>query len=225
MEVTIAGIELDRRKLLIVGGVVLACVAVGLLYERIDVEAVNAWTESLNGGLVFTLMVVLPLVGFPVTVAHAVAGMRFGLALGLTLAACSIVLQLLASYALVRAAPQLFQRRLQGIREKLPEGAHGPVTLFTVLLPGVPYFAKNYVLPLIGVPLRTFLLWAAPIHIARSLVGVAFGHLSSDLTPLRITAFVGYFLVVSAGCAWALRRVQAQVKDRRSAAGGRRSRG
>jgi uncharacterized membrane protein YdjX (TVP38/TMEM64 family) len=223
VEFTVAGFELNGRRIAVIALVVLACVALGVLSERIDVAAVHAWTEGVNGVLVFALMVVLPLLGFPVTVTHAVAGMRFGLALGLALAALSIVLQLLASYALVRAAPDLFARRLGRLRERLPEGTHGPVTLFTVLLPGVPYFAKNYVLPLIGVPLRTFLLWAAPIHIARSVVGVAFGHFSDDLSPLKIAAFVTYFVAVTLGCAWAFRRVRAQVKDRRPAADGRKS--
>lgn len=224
METTIAGIYLNGRRLALAAAVVVACAALAVFSKQIDVHAVHAWTEGINGAAVFALMVVLPLVGFPVSVTHAVAGMRFGLGLGFGLAALSIILQLLASYALVHAAPRLFERRLRRWRERLPEGSHGPVTLFTILVPGVPYFAKNYVLPLIGVPLRTYLLWAGPIHIARSVVGVALGHLSDELNPLRVTAFVVYFLAITLGCAWAFRRVRAQVKDRRPAAGGRKSR-
>jgi uncharacterized membrane protein YdjX (TVP38/TMEM64 family) len=222
VKLTVAGFELDRKKLITIGLVVLGCVALGLLYGKIDVAEVHRRADSINGGLVFALMVILPLIGFPVTVTHAVAGMRFGLGLGFALAAASIILQMLISFALVKSAPKLFARRLDGLRKRLPKGAYMPVTLFTILIPGVPYFAKNYVLPLIGVPLRTFLLWGAPIHIARSLVGIAFGHMSDDLTPLRITAFVVYFIAVTGACAWAFRRVQVQVRGQRSAAGDRK---
>lgn len=222
MELTIAGIELDRRKLITIALVVLGCVAVTLLYRQIDVAAVHRRAEEINGVLVFALMTLLPLVGFPVSILHAVAGVRFGLPLGIPLVALSIVLQMLLSYAIVQLAPGFFARRLEPIRRRLPKAAHTPLTQFTMLLPGVPYFAQNYVLPLAGVPLGTYLLWGVPIHIARSIVGIAFGDMSDDLTPARLTGFAVYFVVVTAGCAWTFRRLQARMKDQRPKAGGRK---
>lgn len=224
MELTIAGFELDRRKIITIAVVVVACVAVALLYRQIDIAAMHRRAEGMNGALVFALMTVLPLVGFPVTVTHAVAGARFGLPLGLVMVSLSITLQMLASYGLVKLAPKLFARRMESIRKRLPRGAHTPVTQFTMLLPGVPYFAQNYVLPVIGVPLGTYLLWGVPIHIARSIVGLAFGDMSDDLTPWRIAGFVTYFAVVTLTCAWAFRRLQAQLKGPRAKAGGRKRR-
>jgi len=86
----------------------------------------------------------------------------------------------------------------------------------------VPYFAKNYAIPFMGVPLRTFLLWAFPVHVARSSIAIFFGDKSDDLTPGRIAFFVGYSIVVTAACAWTFRRLQAQLRDRRSGADGRK---
>lgn len=222
MELTIAGFELDRRKIITIAVIIVACVAVALLYRQIDIAAVHRRAEGLNGVLVFVLMTVLPLFGFPVSVTNAVAGVRFGLPLGIALVSVSIVLQLLASYGLVKLAPKLFARRLEGLRKRLPEGAYTPVTQFTMLLPGVPYFAKNYVLPVIGVPLGTYLLWSLPIHIMRSIVGIAFGEMSGDLSPLRIAGFVTYFVVITVTCTWAFRRLQAKMKDRPARASGRK---
>jgi uncharacterized membrane protein YdjX (TVP38/TMEM64 family) len=225
MELTVAGFTLDRRKLITIALIVVGCVGLTLLYRQVDIEAVHRRAEDINGVLVFALMTLLPMAGFPVTVTHAVAGLRFGLPLGLTLVALSICLQMLLSFALVKIAPHLFARRLEPLRRRLPKTAHTPLTQFTMLLPGVPYFAQNYVLPLMGVPLSTYLLWGVPIHIARSVVGIAFGDMSDDLTPLRITGFVVYVVVVTLACAWAFRRLQAQVKDQRSKAGGRKRHG
>lgn len=208
-----AGVEFNRRNLWRFGLIALACVGIALLYRQIDVAEVHRRAEEINGVLVFLLITVLPLLGFPVSVAHAVAGVRFGLGYGWLVVAFSIVLQLLASYALVKSAPKLFARRLEPLRRRLPHTAHVPLTLFTLLLPGVPYFAKNYVLPLVGVPLRTYLLWSAPIHIARSMVGIAFGDMSDNLTPLRITGFAVYTLALFTACAWAFRRLQTQIQD------------
>jgi len=224
MELTVAGFTLDRRKLIAIAIIVVACVGLTLLYRQIDIEAVHRRAEGINGVLVFVLMTLLPMVGFPVTVTHAVAGVRFGLPLGLTLVAVSITLQMLLSFALVKMAPHLFARRLDPLRRRLPKTAHTPLTQFTMLLPGVPYFAQNYVLPLMGVPLGTYLLWGVPIHIARSIVGIAFGDMSDDLTPLRLAGFATYFVLVTLACTWAFRRLQAQVKGQRSKAGGRKRR-
>lgn len=209
-----AGHRIERRQILLVAGAVLGCVALAFAYRFIDIAAIHRRAEGLNGALVFVLMTVLPLFGFPVTVTHAVAGMRFGLPLGLALVAVSIALQLLLSYALVKALPGFFAKRLGGIRRRLPRAAHTPLTIFTMLLPGVPYFAQNYVLPLVGVPLAPYLLWGLSIHVARSVVGVAFGDFSDNLTPARLAGFGAYLVAIMVGCAWSLRRLRAQMKDR-----------
>ncbi len=224
MELTIAGFTLDRRKLIAIALVIVACAAIAFLYSRLDIAEIHRRSEAINGVLVFVLMTVLPLFGFPVTVTLAVAGLRFGLPLGLALVSLSIVLQLLASYALVKLSPKMFARHFEPLRKRLPEGAYTPVTQFTLLLPGVPYFAKNYVLPLIGVPLGTYMLWGVPIHIARSIVSIAFGDMSDNLTPLRILGFAAYFVVITVTCTWSFRRLQAQMKDQQSTAGGRKRR-
>lgn len=213
--------RITPRQWMMGGAVVVALVAIAFLYQRIDIEAVHARAERLNGGLVFALITLLPLAGFPITVAHAVAGARFGTGLGLALAAVSILLQLLISYGLVHLFRDVFARRLHKVRKQLPKGANGPVTLFTVLLPGVPYFAKNYVVPVMGVPLRTFLLWAFPVHVARSSIAIFFGDKSDELTPGRIAFFVVYGLVISAACAWTFRRLRAQLPSPQPAAGDR----
>jgi uncharacterized membrane protein YdjX (TVP38/TMEM64 family) len=191
--------------------VVLFCVGFTLLYRLIDIEAVHAYAGRLNAGVAFALLVVLPLAGFPVSVLHVVAGMRFGTGLGMVLVGVSILLQLLASYGLVYLFRDKFAQRLKNVRQRIPRGAHGATCLFTMLVPGVPYFAKNYVLPLLGIPLRTYLLICLPVHVIRSAVAVIFGDKSDDLTPARITALVIYIVVMLATSWWLLKRVRSQM--------------
>jgi len=201
--------------------IALILVAVGLISQRVDIDRVRDYTEHLNSGLVFVVITVLPLVGFPVTVLHILAGMRWGPKLGLALVVLSILIQLLASYALVHLFRPMFERRLAKFRERIPKGAHGPVTLLTALLPGVPYFAKNYLIPVMGVPLRTFLLWCFPLHALRASIAVIFGDQSDDLTPTRIAWFCAYFVIITLSCGWVFRRVRAEVGDPSPAASGR----
>lgn len=225
MPARIVGVEVTRRRVLIALAVLAALVALALLYRRIDIEHLHAVARGLNGGLVFLALTLLPLAGFPVSVMHAVAGVRFGFALALPLVALSILLQLLLSFALVRAAPQFFARRLEPLRKRLPKAAHWPLALFTLLLPGAPFFAQNYVLPLIGVPLRIFLGAALPLHLLRSVVGVTFGELSDRLTPWSVAGFVAYAIGITLACGFAFRRLRARLRDPQPAGDGPTRRG
>ena len=218
----LAEVEFTPRKIIIGILIILGLIALTLLYRQIDVEALHRRAENLNGFMIFVLMTVLPLAGFPVSICHAIAGVRFGMAWGLLLVSVSIILQLLASYGLVKAAPKFFEQRLEPWRKRVPQGAHTPVTQFTMLVPGVPYFVQNYILPLIGVPLRPYLIWAGIIHILKSIVGIAFGHMSDDFTPLRITGFVAYAILITVATAFAFRRLQARMKDPPPTAGDRK---
>lgn len=195
-----------------------------LLYHRLDVDAVHAQAERLNGGAAFALLVVLPLIGFPASLLHVAAGIRFGAVTGLALVSLSILLQLLASYALVHRWRPFFEqaRWLKKVRDRIPEGAHAGVCVFTLLLPGAPFAAVNYTLPLLGVPLRTFLLCAWPLHTLRSTVTVLFGDQSAHLTATRLAVLVGYALLIVAASWWMYRRLQSQFSGPPSTASGRK---
>lgn len=196
-------------RAILIGAVV--CVGLGVLYRKIDIDTVHEYAGRLNAALAFLLLTLLPLGGFPVTVLHVVMGIRFGVKLGLLLVAGSIILQLLASYVLVHLFRRKFAQRLADVRKRIPKTAYGSMCLFTMLLPGVPYFAKNYVLPLLGVPLRTYLLICAPIHILRSSVAIVFGDTSDDLTPGRIAGLALYFATTVLVSWWMFRRLRAEI--------------
>lgn len=182
--------------------------------------ALHGWAVGIDGGLLFLALTVLPLVGFPVSVLHAAAGAKFGLMTGLLLVGVSIALQLAASYAIVWVAPRFFARRFDWLRRKLPPTTHRSLTVFTMLLPGAPYFAQNYVLPVVGVPLGIFFAYSFPIHFGRSVVGVIFGEWSGDMTSGRVAMLAVYAVGVTITCGLAFRRLRARLRNQQPAAGG-----
>jgi uncharacterized membrane protein YdjX (TVP38/TMEM64 family) len=186
-----------------------------LVYSQLEIETVHREAGRINGALAFALLVVLPLVGFPASVLHVAAGIRFGGPIGLALVSLSILLQLLASYAIVRIWRKRFERArwVKKIRERIPDGAHASVCAFTVLLPGVPYAAVNCVLPIVGVPLRTFIACAWPLHTLRSTVTVFFGDQSAHLTAARLAVLLAYASLIAGASWWTYRRLQAQFED------------
>ncbi|HTL67296.1 MAG TPA: hypothetical protein VL200_06520 [Lacunisphaera sp.] len=202
--------------------VVIAAVIVVVLVwfrGRLGLVMLHDWAQRANAGLVVSALLLLPLVGFPVSVMHALTGARFGLEHGMELVGASIAVQLLASYGVVHAAPRFFARRFAWLRERLPPATHRPLTLFTMFLPGAPFFAQNYVLVLAGVPFRIFFFYCLPIHFGRSLIGVIFGEWSGHLTPARLAVLGGYALVVMLVCALSFRRLRARWHSRPPAEG------
>lgn len=210
-----------RGLLAIAAGYALVAV---VLYHLFDVEQVHAAAARLPGGAAFALLVVLPLLGVPASVLHVAAGIRFGAALGFGLVVLSIALQLIASYAIVRVWRKRFERArwLMRLRQRIPSGAHASVCAFTVLLPGAPFAAVNYSLPLLGVPLRTLLCCALPLHALRATVTVALGDQSGHLTAMRLGVLLAYALLILGTCAWMFRRLQSRFADPRPAADGRK---
>lgn len=197
-----------------------------LLYSQIDVHEVHRQAARMPATAAFALLAILPLFGFPASVLHVAAGIRFGAPLGLALVSFSIALQLLASFAIVHLWRERFERArwVRRIRQRIPQGAHTSICVFTVLLPGAPYAAINYVLPLLGVPLRTFLLCCLPLHTLRSTITVVFGDQSDELTPARLAVLAAYALTIFGSSWWMYRRLQRKFANPPATAGDRKPR-
>jgi uncharacterized membrane protein YdjX (TVP38/TMEM64 family) len=208
--------------------VALTLAAIGaLLYSQIDVHEVHRSAERMPAWVAFALLAVLPLIGFPASVLHIAAGIRFGAPLGLALVSASIALQLVASFGIVRLWRDRFERArwVKKVRKRIPQSSHASICVFTVLLPGAPYTAINYVLPLLGVPLRTFVLCCLPLHTLRSTVTVVFGDQSDTLTPGRLAALVAYALMIL-GASWLMyRRLRRQFEGQPATADDPKRRG
>lgn len=219
--------KIDLRSLpwkRIIPIVVVIAIAAAWVAHGLDIDKLHDYAARLNAVTAFALLTVLPLVGFPVNVLHIAAGIRFGIPVGLTLVAASILLQLLASYALVNLFRDRFSRWLAPLRARIPKGAHTSICLFAVMLPGAPFWAINYVLPLVGVPLRIYLLCCLPLHVLRSTVTVSLGDQSNQLTPTRVAVLAAYALLILGASWWTYRRMRSQLEGQPAKAGDRKPR-
>jgi uncharacterized membrane protein YdjX (TVP38/TMEM64 family) len=203
---------------LILGGIA------ALAYSKLDMETVHARAGEFNAGAAIAILLVLPLLGFPASLLHIAAGIRFGAGWGMAIVSLSILAQLVASYGIVHLWRERFEksRWVQKVRDRIPEGAHASVCVFAVLLPGAPYAGVNYVLPLIGVPLRTLLLCAWPLHTLRSTITVLLGDQSAHLTAARLSVLLAYALMILGASWWTYRRLRSQFAGPPPAADGRK---
>lgn len=167
-----------RARLVVVGSLALLVVLIGMGVWLLPDGAWEEWIMSVPAGLLVGALVVLPLVGFPITALQLAAGARFGIVGGLGVVAFSIVMHLAASLAIVRWADRPVRWTMRACGWKMPavhDESAWPFAAWLALLPGVSYTFKNLVAPIVGVPVRTYVGAFFPIHLASSVVGLALG--------------------------------------------------
>jgi uncharacterized membrane protein YdjX (TVP38/TMEM64 family) len=192
----------------------------GISTTGFDWKELQHRIASLNGVLVFALMATLPVAGCSVGLIYLVAGAKFGPVLGGVAVAGATVIHLLLTHWISRSflrGPLL--RLLERKKYKLPDIPAEETTAISVmaaLVPGVPYFARNYLLALSGVPLGTYFWICLPIYVARSYVTIFLGDLTSD--PNRnglITLVVVYALKIGI-CAFLIARLRRRYQARKA---------
>ena len=204
-----------HRRLVLIGATLL--VAIPLVWGLVDLERLHAWAEHVNPLVLFAALVLLPLGTFPVTPLNVVAGIRFGLVGGLAFVAGAIVCQHLLAFFTARILPFRLRDKLEPLRQRLPAHAHADATIFTSLLPGAPYWAQLYVLPIIGVPLWTYVILSSALHAVRSLIAVIAGEISDHPSTGWAIALVVYGALLATACYFAGRRMTRKYGDRTAA--------
>lgn len=181
-----------------------------------------SWTEiregllHLNPVVAIVLMAVLPIFGFSVAATYVLAGARFGLLGGGLVIAGATAVHLLGSHFVARTfVRDRLQRLLARHRHRIPSippGENATLAAMVALVPGLPYFVRNYALALSDVPLRVYFWVCLPIYVLRSYVTLALGDLGAELT-LRKAATLGAVLAVKlAICTCLLFRLRARIK-------------
>ncbi len=196
-----------KKALWTVGAIVLLAVAALLVFKDGAPGAVwseaAGWTQEIARMLeasmasvpawVFLLaLAVLPAAGVPVSLFYVLAGVRFGLLVGLAVSIASIPVHL----ALVHLAGRRFllrvnfwlARRISGPEAK-PLQYASPLALFLFAsLPGLPYVVKNIALAGAGPGLGRELL---PVWAGHALIGAPFvciGAAAQSMEPATLAA-------------------------------------
>lgn len=123
-------------------------------------------------------MAVLPIFGFPISVFLFLAAVKFGFALAVLVTLLVIPLHLIGSWALAKTL--LYPHMEDFLTSKgyqLPRIPSNRSLLFTalfVLVPGPPYFLKNYLLALSGLRFRYYfgINWTMELAVCIPVVGL-----------------------------------------------------
>jgi uncharacterized membrane protein YdjX (TVP38/TMEM64 family) len=177
-------------------GLILIVVA----FSVIDLKSLHQRAEDLNGVLVFLIVAIAPLLGFPVSVAYVLAGAKFGSWGGMGVATLAIVFHLLGSWWIARSwLRRLLNRILDRFKlsiPQIPKGEDVPICLLVALVPGVSYTLKNYMLVLAGARFHPFFWTCLAANTFHASLAVFFGDFTGDLNRSKVIFLVTYGIVL-----------------------------
>ena len=167
--------------------------------EHMNWEALVAYAEELHALWFISGFLLLPLAGFPISLFLVVAGIRFGLAGGMALAAVGMIFH---GYAAYYIAHGWFRNPVRRFLDKrgyaIPPVKARHRVWFTALfaaLHGPPYVAKLYLLALTDIPRSIYVWIGGPVYIIFSLLPVAAGAAVAEF-KLEWIALVATIIVV-----------------------------
>lgn len=179
----------------ILAGLVVAALIGWLIYahrESLTKEEIIAYGKGLPAALFIAAFLILPLIGFPLSILLVLAGIRFGLGWGMALTTLCIFFHHAAAYWISHSYLNERLRRFAERRgHKVPAVERGNQVWFTILFASVhgpPYALKLYLLALTDIPFRIYCYIGATVYILFSLipVGAAAAAVHVDVTWIYI---------------------------------------
>ena len=165
---------------------------------------------------------VLPLLGFPVSILLVLAGIHFGFPGGMAASAVAVCFHNFAAYRLTHG---LFRTRVRGFLERagyaIPPIDADRRVRFTILfaaIHGPPYTAKLYLLALTDIPFRIYFWAGAPVYVFFCAIPVAVGSAATSLHLEWIYVVVGAIAIVTLAGYWLRRRFAGGVGESSSSA-------
>lgn len=185
------------------------CLAAAL-YLLLEKDAFRAIPEFLNKNthpaLFMVLYVILPILGFPLSIFLVLLGIRFGSLYGVLIMSAGMPIHLLASFAI---ANSFVRPWIEGLAKKrgfsvprIPEGRQIWFSFLFMAVPGLPYALKNYLFSLSGVSFPVILILGSLINAA---LGVPIVILGGAARELNIALLLVLAVLVSLIYVWRYR--------------------
>lgn len=184
-----------RKEILSIAFVaLLAAAAAAAMYAVVRLEMyeklITYISESMPPLFFIGAMLVLPVFGFTISAFLVLGGMIFGVTQFILIWILILPLHVLAAYFIARwvrtPLTEFFCHRL-GVRiPNIPPEHVAKFSFLFLAFPGLPYAAKNYILPLAGVPFRYSVIMNT---VVQGLIGLPFIILGKSAAKIDLTAF------------------------------------
>ena len=178
-------------------GLLVGAVFLGLLAYVIMTYDPSTWlndflNRSTNPLVFAALMAVLPIFGIPVSIFLVLVGMIFGITTGILVTGGLMLFHLVATWFLVHSLfrPLVLKmlNRTQVTPPRLPQKGKKRLALIFMLIPGLPYAVKNYLLALSGLPFPHYMAISWLTQFSLSIPFIILGKGVIQMDPLILGA-------------------------------------
>ncbi len=201
--------------------VLVLCLAVGLyiLFEPEIQRFIDyLQNEDIHFMVIIGAFIMLPLVGFPITALLVLMGMRFGVVIGILAMFSIMPLHLLFSFWLTRSfiGDRIKQYALKKEKDykifSIPEDRNMEFCFLFMVIPGLSYSMKNYLLPISGVPFRHYFFFGWLIQGIMGIPFVLLGEASAELNLPIFAVMAVIFVLLFVIMKWAKKRYQRVIE-------------
>jgi uncharacterized membrane protein YdjX (TVP38/TMEM64 family) len=188
-------VDKRRKEILSIALVaLLAAAAAAAMYAVVRLEIyeklITYISESMPPLFFIGAMLILPVFGFTISAFLVLGGMIFGVIQFILIWILILPLHVLAAYFIarwVRTPLTEFLCHRLGVRiPNIPPEHVAKFSFLFLAFPGLPYAAKNYILPLAGVPFRYSVIMNT---VVQGLIGLPFIILGKSAAEIDLTAF------------------------------------
>jgi uncharacterized membrane protein YdjX (TVP38/TMEM64 family) len=215
------GFHLSWRPI-VLGALAIGAVASIFFFTELEWRDVPALLERVSRPWALVIMAFAPLVGFPISAVYLAAGALFGPWLGLLVvtgitAVHLAVTQLLAT-TVMREPIERWRKKWSRKIPEVPPTEHATLVAMIVLVPGLPYFARNCLLGLSKLPWHLLLVVGLPLYVIRSCVTIFLGDLGNDPSRMALAVLGTIYLVKLAVTALLFQRLRHSLHRKKSRA-------
>lgn len=180
----------------------LVLLAAGFLFYSSEIKQLFALirNENLHPAYLVAAFLILPVLFFPFSALLIVIGLRFDMWAGILILFAAMPVHLAVSYYLAR---QVFHDRLKKYARRrfqldfqVPQRRQTQFSFLFMVIPGLPYTVKNYLLPLSGIPFGKYLLISWLVQGTMGIPFVVLGDAASKWNVALLLIFLVLFAVV-----------------------------
>ena len=167
-------------------------------------DIISIINEDLSTPLFIVLMVVLPVVGFPISIFLIIAGIKFGVLYGILLWLMILPFHTTIAFLAAKSLRPLLEKILgKTFGYTVPAIPYDKEALFSFIflaIPGIPYAGKNYLLPLAGVSFRYCVMMNCIVQSVMGLPFILLGKSGADMNLslfyIALLAFILLFILL-----------------------------
>ncbi|MFP4237596.1 MAG: hypothetical protein ACLFRQ_08660 [Desulfonatronovibrio sp.] len=186
----------------------------GIRYE-LFAKTVEIIHQDISSALFIILTIVLPVIGFPISIFLVLAGIKFGTIYGILLWLLILPFHALIGFFLalwVRKPLKQISSRMGYPIPPLPEKGTAMFSFLFLAIPGIPYAGKNYILSLAGAPFRYCVIMNFIVQFPQGIPFIILGESVMELDPVLFYIALALILLIYILLRWLKNRYRSKIQ-------------